>query len=250
MPEKEKYFNDPYFTELWTRYFVVADEIEKQKVRDEIVIESGKIALAVINTFKLYRFCDTDELMQEAYFKVLRDFELFNPTIEKKNKASAFIFLTTIIKNHLLAHIYRLRRIGALIYNETSNEYNVETLLDSLQDVKGNILVEEFLNSEHADMDKVFSKEVEVLRNFFVSSSLSEDYVSVLCKDDIGLDILDCIKLLSNINQKKKGLKTVKECMKKKGYREKDIYAYVKKVKNIVSKTSIEHKVRDENADR
>lgn len=106
------YFDNKYYTDIWIEYFQPGtSDLRKEAIRQEIVLASLRISKIIIRMYRLTQFATEDDLTQEATYKVLRDFEKFNYKIEgKKNAASAYVFITTIIKNHLLTFIYKARK--------------------------------------------------------------------------------------------------------------------------------------------
>jgi hypothetical protein len=105
------YFDDAYYTRRWTEYFSLPlGDPEKEIIRSEIVVASQLIAKARIRMLKLSSLAPEAELMQEAAFKVLKDFEKFDPNKKKKKDASAFIYLTTIITHWLLTYVFKVRK--------------------------------------------------------------------------------------------------------------------------------------------
>lgn len=105
------YFIDSHYTAMWKRYFdLPLLDPERETIRNEIVMASQDIAKARIRMLKLTTFAPEADLLQEAAFKVLRDFDKFDPNKKKKKEASAFVYLTTIITNCLLTYVFKIRK--------------------------------------------------------------------------------------------------------------------------------------------
>lgn len=104
--KKNYYIDKKQLTSRWIEGLKLdPSSNEYIEIRNEVVGASQLIAKALIKMHHFSSFSSEDDLLQEAAIKVLKDYEKFNP-----EKSNAFNFLTTIIKNHLLTHIFKCRR--------------------------------------------------------------------------------------------------------------------------------------------
>ena len=106
------YFDNSYYTPLWLEALEENCSPErKEEIKTEILVASREIASGVVKRWRFTDFELEDDLVNEAVIKVITDFEKFGTKVLKANqKLSAHTYLTTIIKNHLLTHIAKIKR--------------------------------------------------------------------------------------------------------------------------------------------
>jgi DNA-directed RNA polymerase specialized sigma24 family protein len=136
---KKQYSDNERLTRLWLYSLEPScSEEERDAIREEIVVASQNIAKIRIRQHHFTQFASEEELMQEAALKVLKDYDKFNKHSVKEGtprKLSAFVFLTTIITNHLLTFIYKIRKQNSRtvsIENPDSDASSSEELMDKL----------------------------------------------------------------------------------------------------------------------
>lgn len=192
-----------------------------EEIRTEIVLASVAIAKARIRQNKLTNFDSEEELIQEAYFKVIKDFSKFNQYKAKegvKKRLSAFNYLTTIIKNHLLTHIAKCRKISYRMRPFETDDSEGNTI-----DVLSFILVKEYENFE---------------QKMFAEPDASIKMLAILNESEIGRVVISFLELFpssvkgrASVPGTKINLRTLLKYMATNGFDLKTSKIYLKSIK-------------------
>lgn len=214
--QKDWYFDDYHYTPLWLE--AVSEEcspIRRDELREELLTGARDVAQGVIRKWGFHQWEREDDLIQEAMFKVLKDFHKFGKKPPKPGqRLSAHTYLTTIIKNHLFTYIHKARRI----HSRTSP---LEVLGPD-----GNIID----NLEILSFNEDFK--VEEL----FSTVSSDDMIETLKKTELGilmLEFLGYFGLPEEEEERKLTFKALFAFAEERGYTEKECKSFLKKLRRI-----------------
>jgi len=183
------YFDDKYITQIWVDYFELSDTTEKDVIREEIINASIPIIKYLINMLGLLKYDnDEEEWLHIGLLKLINDFDKFDVKRDSEVHpifASAFVYVTTIVKNRLLTELYRTRR---------KNFY-----IDSLEEKQTDVDIEEESTCDETfltdNLEDTLTREFTALGDFKIK-------ISVLKNTEVGIYILEYLDLMSFLEGK------------------------------------------------
>jgi DNA-directed RNA polymerase specialized sigma24 family protein len=246
------YFDNEHYTSIWVEYYKPETTYErKEAIRSEITLVSLKIAKILIRKYKLFQFADSKDLEQEAMYKVLRDFEQFDPNRKNtKSKPNAFNFLTTIMKNHMFTYVYGARKYNYRWVSIDDVNTDSSPLSSSIQDTASTTS-----NNSATSLTSIYHQSTSNPNNIpFIHEDIHTMY-SILADSPIGKDILEYLHITIHLDgtittntpnsihkykNKKVSLKSLLVYLKKHKKRNyKDCLTAIEALKELYSKQTI-----------